>query len=41
MNFALITDASVGCRLWANKVTEAGLERVRQAARDTPRLQLL
>ena len=23
MNFALITDSSVGCRLWANRVTEA------------------
>ena len=40
MNFALITDASVGCRLFDNWVTAAGVERVRRAARGTPRLWL-
>ena len=40
MNFALITDASVGCRLHFNYVTEAGGDRARTAARATPRLWL-
>ena len=35
-NVVLTTDASIGCRLYANWVTAAGVERVRRAARDTP-----
>ena len=41
VKFALITDASVGCRLGYNWVTEAGVEKVTRMARDTPRLWLM